>query len=644
MSKTKTKYFQNCLGVFQGGGCKGIAFAGAYQEAYERGVFFSELVGASAGSIVAVLIGAGATPQNLLEIMKDLNFSDFKRLPVSDPRINADTTLEEMWSVTKFYVKKKLPKGKEGYFDKANNFLQFLGDNNADFIGEWVNKKLCELLKKDGKILFSDLKIPTHVIATDLHRKKVKVWNNHENPDYEVAKAVQASCSIPFFFQPFDLRYVDGGLLSNLPAFVFETNSTYNKVLGFSFKSSDCEPFNDPLTYANSIVETAIDGSMDIQLKIVSHTHLIKIDSDSVKSTDFDSLTEEKKNLLIENGKKAAADFFDHEIDNLRLEKNISKVSEDIFDMFNRLVSSIDKTINEVLITDEKTIWAFSLFPLFFKWVNDNAVIKILLPKNNLEGEGGKYRRDLLTQLGCIIEEKDELPFKGFILNGHSGSSGIAVILNDDNTHHSFYSKTYSGEEDREAIKLFRKEFFSNFTVNINSKQNIKVNKANSDNVIDLLKKVNQYSTKDVQIRLEKVEIDKLIFLTKYIKGYKFRSVKFLFDFYDDYKYEHFIPLEITNDNGFSSIITPPVVEKTPDGYIVYEGNARFAYGFRNQFKELLAFVIYNVKDSPPSTGRFKLEDLIITDVEKLGASRYEGFIRENYRNIEKAIRNPNSV
>ena len=31
----KTKFFQNCLGVFQGGGCKGAAYVGAYK--YMRG-------------------------------------------------------------------------------------------------------------------------------------------------------------------------------------------------------------------------------------------------------------------------------------------------------------------------------------------------------------------------------------------------------------------------------------------------------------------------------------------------------------------------------------------------------------------------------------------------------------------------------
>lgn len=58
-----SKYFNSCKGVFQGGGCKAIAYIGAYKRAYERGVFFSDLAGTSAGAIIATLIAAGAKPK-----------------------------------------------------------------------------------------------------------------------------------------------------------------------------------------------------------------------------------------------------------------------------------------------------------------------------------------------------------------------------------------------------------------------------------------------------------------------------------------------------------------------------------------------------------------------------------------------------
>src|SRR5882672_5351355 len=77
----KTIFFKSCLGVFQGGGCRAAAFAGAYEEAARRGVSFSEVAGTSAGSIVAALIGAGATPPFVREKLSKLDFKSFLNAP-----------------------------------------------------------------------------------------------------------------------------------------------------------------------------------------------------------------------------------------------------------------------------------------------------------------------------------------------------------------------------------------------------------------------------------------------------------------------------------------------------------------------------------------------------------------------------------
>ena len=57
-----TSLFKRCRGVFQGGGCRAVAHIGAYQAARESGVELVQVAGSSAGSLVATLIGAGASP------------------------------------------------------------------------------------------------------------------------------------------------------------------------------------------------------------------------------------------------------------------------------------------------------------------------------------------------------------------------------------------------------------------------------------------------------------------------------------------------------------------------------------------------------------------------------------------------------
>src|SRR3954447_21500018 len=77
----KTSFFKSCLGVFQGGGCRAAAFVGAYEEAIKSGVSFTEVAGTSAGAIVASLIGAGASPDDLKDAISRLDFNSFAGEP-----------------------------------------------------------------------------------------------------------------------------------------------------------------------------------------------------------------------------------------------------------------------------------------------------------------------------------------------------------------------------------------------------------------------------------------------------------------------------------------------------------------------------------------------------------------------------------
>lgn len=63
--------------VFQGGGIKGIALVGAYSVLEERGYQLVNMAGASAGAIVATLVAAGYSAEELYDVMKNPR-KDFK--------------------------------------------------------------------------------------------------------------------------------------------------------------------------------------------------------------------------------------------------------------------------------------------------------------------------------------------------------------------------------------------------------------------------------------------------------------------------------------------------------------------------------------------------------------------------------------
>ncbi len=64
--------------VFEGGGLKGIALAGAYSVLEERGYRPQNVAGASAGAIVAALVAAGYTAAELRETIMEFDFNSLK--------------------------------------------------------------------------------------------------------------------------------------------------------------------------------------------------------------------------------------------------------------------------------------------------------------------------------------------------------------------------------------------------------------------------------------------------------------------------------------------------------------------------------------------------------------------------------------
>lgn len=63
--------------MFEGGGVKGIALVGAVSE-IEKQYEFENLAGTSAGAIVASLLGVGYSAAEIEEMLKELNYREFK--------------------------------------------------------------------------------------------------------------------------------------------------------------------------------------------------------------------------------------------------------------------------------------------------------------------------------------------------------------------------------------------------------------------------------------------------------------------------------------------------------------------------------------------------------------------------------------
>jgi NTE family protein len=286
-------------GVFSGGGVKGIAIIGALKAIEEKGFSFKRVAGTSAGSIIASLVAAGYSSDEIFKMMDEINLKDFL-----DPR------------------KTLLP----APFGKWILLYWRLGLYKGNVLEGWIAEKLA--LK--GLRTFADLPPnKLRVIASDLTNGSLVVVPN-DLPKYgipidtfSIAKAIRMSCSIPYFFEPVKLRsvdgcnvVVDGGVLSNFPMWLFDQENVkkVRPVLGIKLTSNGSNhppknKINNAIQMFEALFETMKDAHDSRYISRKHEKNIIFIPTEGVLSTEFD-LSDERKQALFQVGEQSANEFF----------------------------------------------------------------------------------------------------------------------------------------------------------------------------------------------------------------------------------------------------------------------------------------------------------------------------------------------
>ncbi len=286
--------------VIEGGGVKAIGLVGAIYEAEQQGYKWRRLAGTSAGSIIATLLAAGYTAQELKKEMMSLDFSKF--------------TQKNMYQC----------------IPVAGDFLNLMhhyGIYSSDYIEKWVSDKL----HVKGIRTFRDLDTTLYIIASDITSGEILVLPNDLknygiDPDsFEIAKAVRMSSSIPYFFQPVKLKIeeqrkkeihyiVDGGLLSNFPVWIFDNEQTPRwPTFGFrlvSEKSGQPHKINGLLSLSYALISTMIEAHDSYHIKEQDFVRTMMVPTLGIKATDF-HITKKQSEELFEAGVQSGKRFFD---------------------------------------------------------------------------------------------------------------------------------------------------------------------------------------------------------------------------------------------------------------------------------------------------------------------------------------------
>ncbi len=279
--------------VFEGGGVKGIAYAGAIKALENNGLMNSieRVAGTSAGAITATLVSIGCNADKIYEIVSSTNFISF----------------EDDKNVLHILTKYGLYKG--------------------DYFLNWIKGILTDL-KLSPTATFSDLKNAKmknlHVFATDLSTKNIKEFSFQTTPNVVVAEAVRASMSIPFFFtawkfsnnNPDNHIYVDGGVAYNYPITTFDVDGAVNmETLGLHLDDINKKTVVADLDYDNlrqytiNLFDILLNTEdLEDERSTIALSRSVKIDDFGISATDF-QITKEQQDQLYQSGLSATNNY-----------------------------------------------------------------------------------------------------------------------------------------------------------------------------------------------------------------------------------------------------------------------------------------------------------------------------------------------
>jgi len=255
--------------VLEGGGVKGVAYAGVFHafNAYDKLESIDKVLGVSAGSIAALFLAIGMTPQEMEQALKAIDYNEFQ-----DDSFGA---FRDLYRLTTKYGK-----------NKGDFFTHWI----EDFLEAYTGSRACTFSELKNLDTSKDL----YVGATCLDTGVQEVFSYETYPDMPITIAVRASMAIPFFFTPVTYKgkmYVDGGVLNNYPIHFFDgVGTTIGVRLDTTEEITGTKEYrrDNVLQYSMSLFNIIYDGLQNNHISKKDWNKTIVVDCGRMSAMDFD--------------------------------------------------------------------------------------------------------------------------------------------------------------------------------------------------------------------------------------------------------------------------------------------------------------------------------------------------------------------
>ena len=370
--------------LFGGGAIRGLAYVGTLRALEELEIEYDIIGGSSVGSIIAALLACGYKSYELENLFMKINFELFRDI----------------------------------HFGFGKAFALSKGEVFVDWINELISKKVSIEGKKALK--FKDLPQKLVVITTNLTEFKTQEFSSDVTPDFEIAKAIRISSSMPGLMPPYDYNgsdLVDGDLQKASPMWkLSETlNRSKNRILEFRLEG-DCKNDNrNPVSFINTIYSCVTEVATNFVTEIYGNNDrydCVTINTGDIFFADF-NLDKESRRKLINSGYEQTMRYF---------KEFLPKKKEKLNDLYSEVLKYLKKInrglrANEV---DEVQWWLGDLFILLCenKEIIDENIYNLIVDiKNELNCSykkvlffGMKFnnRRELERDMDILIKTVEE--------------------------------------------------------------------------------------------------------------------------------------------------------------------------------------------------------------------------------------------
>lgn len=287
--------------VFSGGGVKAYAYIGALRSIYNHDITIERVAGTSAGAIIASLLSANYSIDELEQLIKTLHVNE-----LLDPPSIIDDIPFAKWIMIYF---------KLGIY-KGNKLEQWLFEKLSDKGIETFQ----DIEQGYLKVVVSDLSLGKLVVIPDDLEKTYGIQPER----FSVATAVRMSAGFPYVFMPKYIEgrdreksvIVDGGLLSNFPLWIFNNKQrlkrpTLGIKLSESTENQHPQKIKNALDMMRALVSTMKNAHDSRYISQSDKNNIIFIPVKHVKTTEF-SISEKKKLNLIRLGEQSTNRFLKH--------------------------------------------------------------------------------------------------------------------------------------------------------------------------------------------------------------------------------------------------------------------------------------------------------------------------------------------